>query len=67
VGAILGVTAIVQPIPVNPSVLTEELPAVLVLSIAVWPLSRTTWKIQRWEGILLLGLYLLLTILLVRP
>lgn len=65
VAAILGITASVTPIAVNPSVLTRELPAVLFLSFLAWPLSRTDFQIKRWEAALLLGVYVALGLWLV--
>ena len=67
VAAILGITATVRPLAVTASVLTEELPAVLLLSLVVWPVTRSAFKIQRWEGALLLGIYLMLGYWLVWP
>ena len=67
VGAILGITAAVTPLPVPAIVLSEELPAVLLLSLVVWPVTRTGFRVQRWEGAFLLGLYLALTTWLVWP
>lgn len=60
VAAILGVTATVKPLTIHPSVLTQELPAVLVLSFVVWPVTRSAFLIRRWEGGLLLAIYLVL-------
>jgi cation:H+ antiporter len=56
--AILGTAAVVEPMHVSSSVLSRELPAVLVMSILVFPMLRTGWRIQRWEGAVLLALYL---------
>jgi cation:H+ antiporter len=56
--AILGTATVVQPLTVAPSVLVRELPAVLGLSIVVFPMLRTGWRIKRWEGALLLACYL---------
>jgi cation:H+ antiporter len=55
---ILGAAAVVEPMSVTPSVLVRELPAVLIMSLVVFPMLRTGWRIQRWEGALLLGCYL---------
>jgi len=67
IAAILGITASVTPIAIDRSVLTAELPAVLLLSLIVWPLTRTAFRIRRWEGALLLGTYLVLASWLVLP
>lgn len=56
--AILGTASVVRPMAVPPTVLHRELPAVLALSIVIFPMLRTGWRIQRWEGFLLLGVYL---------
>lgn len=57
---ILGAAALVEPMHLGPTILDRELPAVLILSVAVFPLLRTDWKVQRWEGALLLSGYVLL-------
>ncbi len=57
VAAILGTASVLEPIVINPSVLTRELPAVLILSVLVFPFMRTGWRIGRWEGAVLLGSY----------
>jgi cation:H+ antiporter len=65
VAAILGATALVQPIPVDPTVLVRELPAVLGLTLLLLPVLRTGSKIRRWEGALLLGCYVALAVVLI--
>lgn len=57
VAAILGITATVTPIPVDPSVIRAELPAVLALSILAFPVTRMAHKVRRWEGAILLLAY----------
>lgn len=57
VAAILGTTAVLQPIPIPRSVLYRELPAVLFVSLLLFPLLRSGWKIRRWEGAILLAAY----------
>lgn len=51
---ILGVTSTVAPIPIERAVLTHELVAVTLISLALFPLVRMDWRIRRWEGALLL-------------
>ncbi len=63
IAGVLGVASAVKPIPVAPSVLKTEFPAVLALSllmllIPVIPLAKGRFRIRRWEGALLLGAYL---------
>ena len=60
IAAILGVSALVGPLPVSESLLVRELPAVVIMSLLVFPMLRTRWSIDRWEGALLLGGYVAL-------
>lgn len=57
IAAILGTASVLEPITFSSSVLARELPAVLILSVAVFPLLRTDWRVQRWEGAVLLAGY----------
>lgn len=57
VAAILGVSSLLEPIPIDASTLTRELPMVLALSILLLPVLRSGWRIRRWEGAILLGAY----------
>ena len=58
VAAVLGATALFEPIPIPEAILTRELPAVLFMSLMLVPVLRSGWRIRRWEGGLLLALYL---------
>jgi cation:H+ antiporter len=63
IAGVLGIASAVKPIPVAPSVLNTEFPAVLGLSflmllVPVFPLTKGVFRIRRWEGGLLLGAYL---------
>jgi cation:H+ antiporter len=62
VAAILGATSVVTPLPVPDTILTQELPAVLLLSVAVLPVTMNTFTVRRWEGAVLLGGYIALGI-----
>ncbi len=64
--AILGTTAVVTPIQINPDVLREELPAVLILSFVVLPVTWNAFKVRRWEGAILLTSYVAIGIWLFR-
>ena len=66
VAAILGATAAVTNVPVEPSILTRELPAVLILSVLVLPLARNGFAVRRWEGAVLLTGYVVLGTILFR-
>jgi cation:H+ antiporter len=57
VAAVLGTTAVFEPIPIPPTILTRELPAVLFMSALLFPILRSGWRIRRWEGGLLLAIY----------
>lgn len=58
VAAILGTTAVLRPVPIPRSILSRELPAVLLVSLLLFPLLRSGWRIRRWEGALLLVTYI---------
>jgi cation:H+ antiporter len=60
IAGILGLAAVIRPMHVPPAVLRHEVPAVLGMSILLLPLLRTGWRIQRWEGALLLVCYITL-------
>ena len=66
IAAILGITSTVQPIRVVSNVVREELPAVLLLSLLAFPVTRSAHRIRRWEGAILLTAYFVATIWLVR-
>jgi len=62
IAGVVGVTSLIEPIPVDPGVLWVEFPAVMVLSVlallvAYAPTRGGPPVIRRWEGILLLGTY----------
>jgi cation:H+ antiporter len=57
IAAILGISSMLEPIALPAHVLTREMPALLVLSVLLLPLMRTGWRVQRWEGALLVGAY----------
>jgi cation:H+ antiporter len=58
VSAILGTAAVLEPIPIVPSILTREFPSVIALSLLLFPLLRSGWRIRRWEGAMLLAAYI---------
>ena len=55
--AVLGVSALVSDFPVDPSILTRQLPAVLVVSLLAWPITASARRVRRSEGVLLLIAY----------
>lgn len=66
IAAILGITSTVEPIRVVTNVVQQELPAVLVVSLLAFPITRSAHRIRRWEGAILLAAYGIATFLLVR-
>ena len=58
IAAVLGVASVVRPISIPPHVLSRELPALLVLCMILFPLLRSEWRIERWEGAVLVGGYI---------
>ncbi|MEM7414103.1 MAG: calcium/sodium antiporter [Gemmatimonadota bacterium] len=57
VAAILGTTATLEPIQIPAGILTRELPVVILLSLLLFPLLRTDWRLDRFEGAVLLAAY----------
>jgi cation:H+ antiporter len=55
--AILGTTAALKPLEVNPKVLEVHFPAVMILSVMLVPLVRANLVIRRREGVILLATY----------
>lgn len=55
--AVMGVSAVVRGYPVGESIVALQLPAVLVLSVLVWPIVASARTVRRFEGFLLLMAY----------
>ena len=55
--AVLGTSALVREFSVDATILTLQLPAVLVLSLLVWPVTASARTVRRSEGLLLLIAY----------
>jgi cation:H+ antiporter len=55
--AILGIVSLVEPLEVAMTVLTQELPAVLAISLLAFPVTRAAHRVRRWEGAILLAAY----------
>lgn len=59
---VLGASAMAKPFAVDARLLSVEFPAVLILSVLlllvpVFPLGRTIYSVQRWEGAFFLAAY----------
>jgi cation:H+ antiporter len=61
---ILGTTALIKPIGVSPEIVASDNWWMLGTSLLLFPLMFTARKISRGEGALLLGTYVLYTVLL---
>lgn len=55
--AVLGTSASVRSYPVDQSILARQLPAVLILSLLIWPIVASARRVRRSEGFLLLAAY----------
>ena len=55
--AVIGTSALVGDFPVGESILALQLPSVLVLSLLLWPVVASARMVRRWEGLLLLAVY----------
>ncbi len=63
---VLGIVAIIRPITIDdPKVIIFEMPALLIFSVLIYIFMRTSFKISRKEGIVLLLSYLAFIIMLI--
>ena len=60
--AVLGASTLVADLPVDPTILTHQLPAVLAISFLVWPVTASARTVRRSEGLLLLVVYFAFTV-----
>ena len=56
---ILGITGVMTSIKVQKSTLWVEIPFMILITVALIPLGMSAKKVDRWEGILLLILFLI--------
>jgi cation:H+ antiporter len=54
IGLILGLTALIRPMHVTPSLLREQIPQMIVISVALWLLALDG-TISLWDGLLLVA------------
>ncbi len=61
--AVLGLSSLVAPagIAVSLEALTHDIPVMIAVSVACLPIFFTDWRIDRWEGCLFFGYYVLYT------
>jgi len=55
--AVLGPTAMLQPLSIAPPLLRFELPAMIIASVLLLPLAWSRLRLERWEGALLVAGY----------
>lgn len=60
--AILGVAAVIRPIGIAPSTLRFELPALVLISVLLFPFAWTRLRLDRWEGAVLIACYIAFTL-----
>ncbi len=63
---ILGVTAMIHPVPVAPEALRVDMVWMLVTAFVLFPVLRTGMRVTRLEGLLLLGIYVAYLVTLLR-
>lgn len=57
VALILGVAALLRPLPISREMATLQIPAMIAASVLLFPIVATGLRINRWEGAALLGGY----------
>ena len=55
---ILGITALIHPLPAHPSMLSFELPVMIGISVLLLPLAWRQRRVTRAEGVLLIVFYI---------
>lgn len=65
--SVLGLSAIIVPIgiPVSQAALSFDIPVMIVVALASFPIFLTGGKIYRWEGFLFVGYYVAYTVYLI--
>ena len=62
---ILGVTALIRPLRVDPGLLEQDMPVMLLFAVVLVPFARFGQRLSRTHGALLLGAYAIYLLLLV--
>ncbi|MFM1931831.1 MAG: hypothetical protein RL226_1134 [Bacteroidota bacterium] len=55
---VLGVTGIIIPLPVDSLVISSDMWWMLGIALLIFPLIKMGYRVVRWEGALLLGVYI---------
>jgi cation:H+ antiporter len=54
---VLGLTGLIKPFPLSPSLLHRDLPVMLIFTLALIPILHRTGGTRRWQGVLFLVAY----------
>jgi cation:H+ antiporter len=57
IGAVLGITGIVAPIPIADAAVNFDLPIMIAVALALVPVAFTGFTVARWEGALFVAFY----------
>jgi cation:H+ antiporter len=57
IAAILGTSSVLATMKVPATMLTRELPVLVGMSLLLFPVLRSGWRIRRWEGAILVAAY----------
>ncbi len=55
---VLGLTGLIKPFPLSPSLLHRDLPVMLIFTLALIPILHRTGGTRRWQGVLFLVAYI---------
>jgi cation:H+ antiporter len=54
---VLGLTAIIRPLPVSPSIAHADVYVMAGAALLLWPMMISGWRITRWQGVVLVVCY----------
>lgn len=57
-----GAVSLIRPIEISPYLFDREFLFLLAISVLIWPIMRIRWNIQKFEGLILLIIYILFII-----
>jgi cation:H+ antiporter len=64
---VMGISSLIRPIPVETVSINIDIPFMVVLSVLVIAFGRSRRRLEKWEGLLFLSLYLAYLVLRLRP
>lgn len=56
--SVIGITALIKPLPVAPELLKLDVWWMLGIALLIFPFIRFGWRIVRWEGFILIAVYI---------